>query len=145
MRRLTPVLVALAALACATASTAKTGVPQLLFPVVGAVTYTNDFGDARAGGTHQGNDLLGTKRAPVVAVEAGTVKYWTTSSSAGCMLYLYGASGTMYEYIHLNNDLTMRNDNRGKCVKGTAYAKGLKDRSHVQAGEIVGYLGDSGD
>ena len=27
------------------------------------------------------------------------------------MLYLYGRSGTMYLYIHLNNDLTARNDN----------------------------------
>ena len=34
------------------------------------------------------------------------------------MLYLYGASGTTYMYIHLNNDLTMKNDNRGKCVPG---------------------------
>ena len=145
MRRLTPVLVALAALACATASTAKTGVPQLLFPVVGAVTYTNDFGDARAGGTHQGNDLLGTKRAPVVAVEAGTVKYWTTSSSAGCMLYLYGASGTTYLYIHLNNDVTMANDNRGKCVAGGSYWPGLKNGAKVVAGQAIGFVGDSGD
>ena len=28
--------------------------------------------------------------------------------NAGGMLYLHGDSGTMYEYIHLNNDLTMR-------------------------------------
>src|SRR3954451_23429015 len=145
MRRLTPVLVALAALACATASTAKNGVPQLLFPVVGAVTYTNDFGQLRAGGTHQGNDLLGAKRAPVVAVEEGTVKFWTTSASAGCMLYLYGASGTLYEYIHLNNDLTAGNDNKGKCVAGVAYAQGLVDGQHVDAGQFIAFLGDSGD
>src|SRR4051812_12356908 len=145
MRRLTPVLVALTALACATASTAKNGVPPLLFPVVGQVTYTNDFGQARAGGTHQGNDLLGTKRAPVVAVEEGTVKFWTTSASAGCMLYLYGVSGTMYEYIHLNNDLTTANDNKGKCVAGVSYAPGLVDGQHVDAGQLIGYLGDSGD
>ena len=34
------------------------------------------------------------------------------------MLYLYGKSGTMYEYIHLNNDVGKGNDNRGKCVAG---------------------------
>ena len=33
------------------------------------------------------------------------------------MLYLYGRSGTTYLYIHLNNDLTARNDNKGGCVK----------------------------
>jgi hypothetical protein len=123
----------------------KGAVPPLLFPVAGPVTYQDDFGQARAGGPHEGNDLLGVKKTPVIAVENGTVKFWTTSASAGCMLYLYGASGTMYEYIHLNNDVTMRNDNRGKCVAGTAYAKGLKDGAHVTAGQQVGFLGDSGD
>jgi hypothetical protein len=53
------------------------------------------------------------------------------------MLYLYGASGTTYLYIHLNNDLTMKNDNRGKCVAGVAYARGLKNGAKVQAGQII--------
>ena len=35
------------------------------------------------------------------------------------MLYLYGASGTTYLYIHLNNDLTAKRDNKGKCVPGS--------------------------
>ena len=61
------------------------------------------------------------------------------------MLYLHGQSGTDYWYIHLNNDRTRRNDNRGKCVAGTAYAKGLKDGAKVFAGQAVGYVGDSGD
>lgn len=123
----------------------QAAVPTLIFPVAGDVTYVDDFGQARAGGPHQGNDLLGVKKTPVVAVESGKVTFWTTSANAGCMLYLYGDSGTMYEYIHLNNDLTMRNDNRGKCAPGVAYAKALKDGAHVQAGQMVGYLGDSGD
>ena len=37
------------------------------------------------------------------------------------------------------------NDNRGRCVPGTAYAKGLKDGAHVKAGQPIGFLGDSGD
>jgi hypothetical protein len=145
MRRVIPVLAAAVALASAGASAAKNGVPPLLFPVVGPVTYTNDFGQARAGGPHQGNDLVGAKRSAVVAVEEGTVEFWTTSASAGCMLYLHGASGTMYEYIHLNNDLTTGNDNKGKCVPGVSYASGLVDGQHVDAGQLIGYLGDSGD
>jgi hypothetical protein len=120
-------------------------VPTLIFPVAAAVTYVDDFGQARAGGAHQGNDLMGVKKTPVVAVESGKIEFWTTSVNAGCMLYLYGDSGTMYEYIHLNNDVTMKNDNRGKCVAGTSYAKGLKDGARVQAGDVIGYLGDSGD
>ena len=85
-------ILAVVALGCASASTAATGVPKLLFPVVGAVNYTDDFGQARAGGPHQGNDLLADKRAPAIAVESGTIEYWTTSASAGCMLYLKGES-----------------------------------------------------
>jgi murein DD-endopeptidase MepM/ murein hydrolase activator NlpD len=112
-------LVALA-LAAGTAGATRQAVPQLIFPVVGAVNYSDDFGAPRAGGPHQGIDILADKRDPAVAVERGTVKFWTTSATAGCMLYLYGASGTTYLYIHLNNDLTSGNDNRGKCVAGTA-------------------------
>jgi Peptidase family M23 len=127
------------------AFTAPTKVPRLVFPVVGSVTYTDDFGAPRAGGPHQGNDILAAKRAPAVAVETGKVKFWTTSANAGCMLYLYGASGTTYLYIHLNNDLTKGNDNRGKCVAGTSYARGLKNGARVAAGQQLGYVGDSGD
>jgi hypothetical protein len=121
------------------------GVPQLIFPVIGGATYIDDFGQPRAGGPHQGNDLMAARHTPAVAVEAGKVKFWTTSASAGCMLYLYGDSGTTYLYIHLNNDLTASNDNRGKCVAGTSYAPGLKDGAHVGAGQLVGFVGDSGD
>jgi hypothetical protein len=120
-------------------------VPQLIFPVAAPTSYSDDFGQPRAGGPHQGNDILAVKKSPAVAVESGTVQLWTTSASAGCMLYLHGDSGTMYEYIHLNNDLTMRNDNRGKCVDGTAYAAGIKNGTRVRAGQLVGYVGDSGD
>jgi hypothetical protein len=118
-------------------------VPKFLFPVVGAAQYYDDFGEPRGGSKHQGIDMIAAKRAPAVAVEDGHVEYWTTSKSAGCMLYLYGDSGTMYEYIHLNNDLTAKNDNQGKCVQGTAYA--VPDRAAVTAGQQIGYVGDSGD
>ena len=104
----------------------------IVFPVVGPVKYFDDFGAPRAGSPHQGNDIMAPKRSLAVAAEAGKVEFWKTSANAGCMLYLYGKSGTTYLYIHLNNDVTSGNDNRGKCVAGTSYAKGLRD-------------GDSGD
>jgi len=120
-------------------------VPRLVFPIVGPVTYQNDFGEPRGRLPHQGNDIMAVKKSLVVAVEDGKVTYWTRSASAGCMLYLHGRSGTMYEYIHLNNDRTMKNDNRGKCVRGTAYAKGVKNGARVKAGQPIGFVGDSGD
>src|SRR5438094_5266294 len=119
-------------------------VPEhIVFPVVGRVQYIDDFGAPRPGGPHQGNDIIAAKKSPAVAAEAGRVKYWTTSAAAGCMLYLYGESGTTYLYIHLNNDLTMKNDNRGNCVKGTAYT--VKNGAKVAAGQQIAYVGDSGD
>ena len=80
--------------------------------------------------------------APVVAVEDGSVKYWD-SGLGGCMLYLYGRSGTTYMYIHLNNDLTARNDNKGGCVKGVTYV--VANGAKVTAGQQIAWNGDSGD
>jgi hypothetical protein len=118
---------------------------RFVFPVVGRVQYTNDYGAPRPQGRHEGNDIMAPRRALAVAAEAGKIKFWTHSATAGCMLYLYGKSGTTYLYIHLNNDLTNGNDNRGKCVAGTSYAPGLKDGAKVQAGQLLGFVGDSGD
>jgi len=143
-RRPTTFLLALLAfLLGAGAASAK--VPALVFPVLGTATYSDDFGDARGQGSHEGNDIMSPRKALALAAEAGTVKIHTTSSRAGCMLYLDGASGTEYLYIHLNNDLTSGNDNQGKCVPGVAYAKGLKSGAKVVAGEPIAYVGDSGD
>ena len=122
-----------------------TKVPRLIFPVIGSTTYIDDFGDARGQGGHEGNDLMAAKRSLAVAAETGRVKFWTTSSRAGCMLYLDGESGTQYLYVHLNNDLTLDNDNRGKCVPGVAFADGLKSGARVAAGEPIAFVGDSGD
>jgi hypothetical protein len=118
---------------------------KIIFPVVGPTTYIDDFGAPRPQGPHQGNDIMAPKKALAVAAEPGKVKFWTTSAAAGCMLYLYGDSGTTYLYIHLNNDLGIGNDNKGKCVAGVSYARGLKNGARVQAGQQVGFVGDSGD
>ena len=120
-------------------------VPTLVFPVLGEARWQDDFGDARGQGGHEGNDIMAPRKALALAAEAGTVKFHTTSSRAGCMLYLDGASGTQYLYIHLNNDLTDGNDNGGSCVQGVAYAKGLKNGAKVTAGQPIGHVGDSGD
>jgi hypothetical protein len=138
-------LAAAAVLAVGGSASVRGPVPQLVFPVVGPTTYHDDFGDPRPQGKHEGNDLLAARLSPAVAAEAGKVKFWTHSATAGCMLYLYGKSGTTYLYIHLNNDLTDHHDNTGKCVAGTAYMTGLKDGAKVLAGQQIGFVGDSGD
>lgn len=118
-------------------------VPQIVFPLVGDVTVDDNWGDPRPNGRHAGIDLMTPRRTPVVAAEAGKLKWWTTSARAGCMLYLYGASGTTYLYIHLNNDRTLKNDNKGGCGAGSTYT--ATDGAKVTAGQQIAWSGDSGD
>jgi hypothetical protein len=61
------------------------------------------------------------------------------------MLYLHAKNGMTYVYIHLNNDLGPNNDNDGGCKNGVSWAKGLANGDHVRRGELVGFVGDSGD
>ncbi len=117
----------------------------MVFPVLGTVQFSDDFGAPRPQGPHQGVDILAPRHALALAAEAGRVRFHTGSSRAGCMLYLDGRSGTTYLYIHLNNDLTDGNDNRGDCVNGVAFPRGLRDGARVLAGQPVGFVGDSGD
>jgi hypothetical protein len=119
----------------------QAGVPKLVFPLVAKTTWWDNYGDPRPNGRHAGIDIMTPWRSPVVAVEAGRVKYWE-SGLGGCMLYLYGRSGTMYMYIHLNNDVTAKNDNRGRCHE-VAFA--VPDGAKVAAGEQIAWSGDSGD
>ena len=72
------------------------------------------------------------------------MKYWTTSASAGCMLYLYGDSGTTYLYIHLNNDVTMR-ERQPRQVRHGHRVRGSRTARRCLAGQQIGYVGDSGD
>jgi hypothetical protein len=116
----------------------------IVFPLIGDYPYTDNYGDPRGNGRHAGIDIESVPwRTPAVAAEAGRVRWWTTSSRAGCMLYLYGKSGTTYLYIHLNNDLTEASEDGGGCKLGVSYA--VADGEKVTAGEQIGYVGDSGD
>ena len=118
---------------------------RIIFPVLGQNRYGNDYGAPRYSGRHEGIDIVAPRKALVLAVEPGRVRFHTTSRAAGCMLYLDGQSGTQWLYVHLNNDLGDTNDNQGRCVPGVAYAPRLRNGARVVAGEPIGFLGDSGD
>lgn len=116
----------------------------IVFPLIGDYAYTMNYGDARGQGAHDGIDIENVPwRTPVVAAETGTIKWWTTSWRAGCMLYLYGKSGTTYLYIHLNNDLTDASEDQGGCKRGVSYS--VPDGAKVTAGQQIAWSGDSGD
>ena len=120
----------------------KGAVPRLVFPLVAKTDLWDNYGDPRPNGRHAGIDMENPWRAPVVAAEDGRVQF-AQSSLGGCMLYLYGRSGTMYLYIHLNNDLSAKNDNRGGCIEDVAFV--VPDDTKVTAGQQVAWVGDSGD
>ena len=145
--RTTAVFLVLASLGAAAFATTASGrqagpVPRLVFPLVAKTVLWDNYGDPRPNGHHAGIDMENPWRAPVVAAEAGTIKYWE-SSLGGCMLYLYGASGTTYMYIHLNNDLTAKNDNKGGCGNDVSFA--APNGAKVTAGQQIAWNGDSGD
>ncbi len=129
-------------LATQTAGASRQAVPRIVFPLIAKTVLWDNYGDPRPNGRHAGIDMENPWRAPIVAAEAGRVEY-ADSGLGGCMLYLYGQSGTMYLYIHLNNDVGPKNDNTGRCEEGTAYT--VPDRSKVLAGQQIAFVGDSGD
>ncbi len=107
--------------------------PFTLFPVVGGAKYTDDYGAPRGQGSHEGNDLLAPCGTPVVAVVPGTVEL-DYGSRSGWMVTLRGRS-SWYRYIHMDGS-------RG--AKG-AMAPGLRDGSRVKEGQIISYVGNTGD
>lgn len=123
-------------------------VPAILFPLAAdSVRFTSGFGDARAGGrTHHGQDMFCAKWTPILAVVNGTVDWIANGRPKNGKSYsilLRGDDGNQYFYDHLNNDNPGTKDNLGD--PDFAYAPGLNSGARVTAGEIIGYVGDSGD
>ena len=124
------------------ASPAVSPARGFVFPVEGPSTLTDSFGDPRPGGrSHEGVDILADKLEPVVAVADGTVR-WVMDERGGrcCSLEIRHADGWRTRYIHLNNDSPGTDDGR---VVGVV--PGLERGTKVHAGEVVGWVGDSGN
>ena len=119
---------------------------ELHFPVEGAVSFSDDFGDPRSGGrTHAGNDLMGARMQKLLAAADGTVTSARLDASnlSGHMLTIKDAEGWSYRYIHLNNDTPGTDD--GLAVRDQVFAPGVGTGAKVKAGQHVAYLGDSGN
>jgi len=151
--RLALLAVLFLATACAT-SGIKPGEPEhrvvpITFPLAAdSVRFTSGFGDPRDGGKrrHMGQDMFCPRWTPILAAVDGTVDWIATKrpkKEKGYELLLRGDDGNLYFYAHLNNDDPGTRDNDAPPTY--AYARGLKNGDRVSAGEIVGYVGDSGD
>lgn len=95
----------------------------------------DNFGDPRSGGRiHDGTDILATLGQEVYAVVDGTLTRQTVNDTSGSTLSgnmwrLVVAGGTTwYAYAHLS-----------------AFAAGLSVGAVVKQGELIGYVGDTGN
>jgi murein DD-endopeptidase MepM/ murein hydrolase activator NlpD len=117
---------------------------QMEYPLLGAGWYASGFGAPRGGGTrlHMGVDLMAPKMTPVVAVADGFVSRIKEDSSgtAGVYVAISHEDGWSSWYIHLNNDTFGTDDGLGIGVRPD-----LEVGARVQAGELIGWVGDSGN
>ena len=65
---------------------------QIVFPVLGTVDFTNDYGAPRPQGRHEGIDILAPRHAYALAAEAGRVRFYTgRAGPAACSTSTAGA------------------------------------------------------
>ncbi|NWF32933.1 M23 family metallopeptidase [Stenotrophomonas sp. SAM-B] len=104
----------------------------LLLPVqgVGADQLQDTFTDARSEGrVHDAIDILAPNGTPVLAVADGTVEKLFDSVRGGLTVYQFEPSGRYcYYYAHLDR-----------------YADGLAERKTIKRGEVIGYVGSTGN
>jgi hypothetical protein len=117
----------------------------IVFPVSGSVTFMDTYGAPRSGGrSHEGIDIMAAKMTPVLAVVDGIVDWLNNSSQDNSyLLLLRGDDGNDYLYLHLNNDTPGTDDGLGGSKY--AYAPGLQNGDRVYAGQVIAYVGDSGN
>jgi len=118
---------------------------EIAFPQETAPTvFSSSFGAGRSGGRrHTGNDLMAPKMTEVYAAADGIVTVVDTSSLAGRYVEIAHQDGWSTRYIHLNND-DLGTDN-GSAHWSLTVVPGLRVGSRVEAGEHIGYVGDSGN
>ncbi len=97
-------------------------------PVAGPHAFSNDWGAPRSGHRHQGTDIFAPYGTPAVAITSGYIKYLKSGGSGGIMLWLWGDDGNEYFYAHLSG-----------------YAPGTSVGRRVGTGEVVAYVGNSGN
>jgi murein DD-endopeptidase MepM/ murein hydrolase activator NlpD len=102
-----------------------------VFPVYGRVSYGDTFGAGRsdiASGWHHGDDVFGQVGQPLLAVADGTLFSVGWNKVGGNRLWLRDEKGDEFYYAHLSAFSTL-------AVNG----------AHVQAGDVIGFMGNSGD
>jgi murein DD-endopeptidase MepM/ murein hydrolase activator NlpD len=93
--------------------------------------WKGHFAQRRAGGArvHEAVDILAPRHTPVVAVEDGTIARLFNSKTGGITIYQFDPTEQFcYYYAHLQR-----------------YVPGLRDGKKVSKGEVIGYVGTTGN
>jgi len=106
------------------------GSERYVFPLLGPYpAFYSTFGVPRADtGWHHGDDLFARRGAPVLAVADGVVFSVGWNRIGGRRLWLVDRAGNLFYYAHL-----------------ARYSRLAVDGRRVRAGEVLGYVGTSGD
>jgi murein DD-endopeptidase MepM/ murein hydrolase activator NlpD len=102
-----------------------------VFPVYGPSSFTDTFGAFRGdvpGNWHHGDDIFAALGAPILAAAEGTVFSVGWNNVGGNRLWLRDGQGNEFYYAHLS-----------------AYSPLARDGAHVRAGEVLGFVGNTGD
>jgi murein DD-endopeptidase MepM/ murein hydrolase activator NlpD len=87
------------------------------------------FSDARGERRHEALDILAPAGTPVRAAEDGTIARLFLSKAGGITVYQFDPAGQYcYYYAHLQR-----------------YADGLREGQRVRKGEVIGYVGTTGN
>jgi murein DD-endopeptidase MepM/ murein hydrolase activator NlpD len=104
---------------------------RLQIPVKGiqASALHSSFEDARGERKHEAIDILAPRNTPVLAVEDGQIEKLFVSKAGGLTVYQFDPTESyVYYYAHLER-----------------YADNLREGNHVQRGDLIGYVGTSGN
>lgn len=100
-----------------------------VFPVYGPSSFTDTFGAPRASVVwHHGDDIFAPLGAPVLAVTDGIVFSVGWNDIGGNRLWLRDRQGNQFYYAHLS-----------------AFSPLAVNGARVRAGDVVGFVGDTGD
>ena len=104
----------------------------LLVPVAGIdpSQLRNTYDDSRSGGRrHDAIDIHAPRGTPVLATTDGTIIKLHSGARGGLSLYQMDDDGrTRYYYAHLDR-----------------YAEGMREGVRVRRGDVIGYVGDTGN
>jgi len=101
-----------------------------VFPVQGSCSFTDTWHAPRSGGRlHIGVDITAATGKALYAVVDGVISHTTAGGSlSGNALKLTQADGTYFFYAHLDS-----------------FAAGIAVGTQVRAGQIIGYVGATGN